>query len=153
MNDIDITADELAVRELAARYSDAVNRGSLQDMVAVYALDGILTAFGAPDIAGHAAIETTFAKVIADHQWLFQTTHSGIVRVEGDRARCRWWLTENALRKDGGGTLFMGCYEDIAVRGVDGWRYTHRILHPVYIGRQQFPGKTFSPPQFKHGDI
>src|SRR5580765_1287316 len=123
MNDIDITADELAVRELAARYSDAVNRGSLQDMVAVYAPDGILTAFGAPDVAGHAAIEATFAKVIADHQWIFQTTHSGIVRVEGDRARCRWWLTENALRKDGGGTLFMGCYEDIAVRGVDGWRY------------------------------
>jgi hypothetical protein len=47
--------DEPAIRGLATAYSDAVNRGSAEDMAATYCGDGVLTTFGAPDIVGHAA--------------------------------------------------------------------------------------------------
>jgi SnoaL-like domain len=136
--------DELAIRELAARYSDAVNRGASVDMTHTYANGGVLDAFGAAPIVGHEQLLATFAKVVADHQWVFQMTHSGIVVVDGDSAKCRWWVSENALRKGGGGTVFLGSYEDDVVRTASGWRYSRRQLNAVYLGRTAFPGKTFS---------
>lgn len=135
--------DELAIRELAARYTDAVNRGSFVDMTRTYAGDGALIAFGKAPIVGHEQLQATFAKVVADHEWVFQMTHSGIVVVDGDHAKCRWWVSENALRKDGGGTVFLGSYEDDVVRTADGWHYARRQLNAVYLGRTAFQGKTF----------
>ena len=139
-------SDELAIRNLAAAYSDAVNRGSPENMAAVYAEDGVLSAFGAPDVVGRAALKATFTKVIADHRWIFQMTHSGLVELDGDTAWCRWWVSEHALRPDGGGTEFKGIYQDRVVRTAAGWRFARRLLQAVYMGRTTFPGKTFERP-------
>lgn len=142
----DKTADELAIRSLAASYSDAVNRHDAQAMATVYAEDGILSAFGTPDIVGHPALLATFEKVQADHLWIFQMTHSGLVRISGDTAWARFWVSELALRPDGNGTDFRGVYEDRVVRTSSGWRFARRLLQAVYMGRVQLSGKTFPTP-------
>ena len=50
-------ADELAIRQLTAAYTDAVVRGSADDAAAVYAPDGILAASGFPDVVGHERLQ------------------------------------------------------------------------------------------------
>lgn len=138
--------DEIAIRSLTAAYSDAVNRGSADDMTATYTEDGVLSAFGAPDVVGHAALKATFDKVVADHRWVFQMTHSGLVELDGDSAWCRWWISEHALHQTGSGTDFKGMYQDRVVRTGSGWRFARRLLQGVYIGRAAFEGKSFKRP-------
>jgi ketosteroid isomerase-like protein len=145
--------DEQAIRNLAAAYSDAVNRGSAEGMVEVYSVDGALSAFGAADVVGHAALKATFEKVVSDHRWIFQMTHTGIVEVDGDIAWCRWWVSEHALRNDGSGTEFKGIYQDRVVRTSGGWRFARRVLNAVYIGRRSFEGKTFPRTVIEPGPV
>lgn len=150
MNSIHVE-DELAIRSLAAAYSDATNRGDLDGMVAVYAADGVLIPFGGPEVKGPAAIREIIGKTIGGFQWIFQMTHSGLVRLDGDTADCRWWVSELALRKDGGGTQFLGVYEDRAVRTAEGWRFARRRLDAIFLGRTTLEGKSPPRPSFEGG--
>jgi uncharacterized protein (TIGR02246 family) len=143
--------DEFAIRNLAAAYSDAANRGDLDGMLSVYCPDAVLVAFGGPETVGHAAIREVIGKTIADFEWIFQMTHSGLLRVEGDVATCRWWVSENALRKDGRGTQFMGVYQDKAVRTRAGWRFARRQLDAIFLRRITLEGRSFERASFEPG--
>ena len=141
--------DELAIRQLTAAYSDAVNRGNVTDMAATYAEDAVLSAFGAPDVTGRANIEATFMQMKSEYQWIFQMTHSGTIEIDGDEAWCRWWVSEQSLNHKGGGAEFLGVYQDHVVRTAEGWRFAHRLLQGVYIGRKELAGKIFAAPTMK----
>jgi len=138
--------DDLAIRQLTAAYSDAVNRGQPSEMAATYADDGILSAFGAPDIVGRDAIEKAFITMNSQYQWIFQMTHSGTIEIDGDEAWCRWWVSEQSLNVKGGGAEFLGVYQDHVVRTEQGWRFGRRLLQGIYLGRRDFNGKLFDSP-------
>jgi len=138
--------DELAVRQLAAAYSDAVNRGSVEDMAATYADDGVLSAFGAPDVVGRANILATFKEMYSGYRWIFQMTHSGTIEIVGDQAWSRWWVSEQSQSNSGKGGEFLGVYQDRVIRTAEGWRFAQRILQGVYLGRREFEGKVFDRP-------
>lgn len=144
-------ADELAIRSLAAAYTDAVNRNDLDGMVEVYTDDAVLAPFGGPEVQGREAIREIIGKMISGYQWMFQMTHSGLVRIQGDTAECRWWVTENAMRQDGRGTQFMITYQDKVVRTPLGWRYSRRDLDAIFLRRTSFEGRGFDRPAFKSG--
>lgn len=138
--------DELAIRQLTASYSDGVNRGDIDDMAATYSEDGVLSAFGAPDVVGRDNIRTTFADMYNGYRWIFQMTHSGTIEIEGDEAWCRWWVSEQSQNNSGVGGEFLGVYQDHVVRSAEGWRFARRLLQGVYLGRRSFEGKVFDSP-------
>lgn len=138
--------DELAIRQLTAAYSDAVNRGSVEDMAATYAEDAVLSAFGAPDVVGKVNILKTFEEMYSGYQWIFQMTHSGTIEIDGDEAWCRWWVSEQSQNNDGKGGEFLGVYQDHIVRTAEGWRFARRLLQGVYLGRKSLEGKIFDSP-------
>lgn len=120
--------DELAIRTLAAAYTDAVNRRDGAAMAAVYAPDGVLEPpGGGRPIEGRERIEKAFRRLVeVDREFLCQMTHSGLVEIEGDRARSRWWFSE--LKKPTGKDFEMsfGVYQDELVRLEAGWRFSRR---------------------------
>lgn len=125
MND---AQDELAVRALAASYSDAVNRRDAEGMAAVFAPDGIIEkpGFGDP-VQGVDKILKRYQRLQAGRDFLFQMTHSGLVEVKGDRAFARWWFTELKKPVDADEWLLIfGIYQDEAVKLDIGWRYAKR---------------------------
>lgn len=120
--------DECDVSKLAAMYTDAVNRGDWKAMARVYAEDGILVLGDAAPIVGSAAIERAFRHLVEiDREFIFQMSHSGLVHVDGRRARGRLWFSE--LKKPTGMPYecILGYYEDEATRFDLGWRFTRRV--------------------------
>ncbi len=128
MSRIDKTADLLAIRMLADRYSEAANRMNARDMAAVYAEDGVLVSFG-HSFEGRAAIEKVFGETIGLMEVMNQVCSAAVIEVDGDRATARWTVTEFAKRKAHDKLeLFLGDYADELVRTEAGWQFSRRVL-------------------------
>ena len=134
-------AAELAIRHLAASYTDAVNRMSPEDAAEVWMPDGELTFFGSP-LSGRDAIFEGYRTTFGSFTLLFQMTHTGLVVVKGDRARARWWISEIDQKPgaDYYGTFF-GLYQDEVVRTDAGWRFARRQLDEIRSGRLQMTAR------------
>lgn len=134
--------DELAVRHLAAAYSDAVNRRDPEGMVAVFAPDGIIEkpGFGDP-VQGMDKILKRYRRLQRERDFLCQLTHSGIVWIKGDRATARWWFSEIKKPVDSETWLSMiGVYQDEVRRTELGWRFARRMQ--TTIMEQAIPGES-----------
>ncbi len=128
--------DELAIRQLAAAYTDATNCRSPEGMAGVYAPDGELTVAGrtAKPIKGHAKLLLGFQRLMEQREFLFQMTLSGVVEVRGDTAVSRWWFSE--IRKPTGSEAYiysLGVYQDEVVRLAEGWRYARRSASGLFV--------------------
>ena len=113
----DPVADELAVRALVAEYTDAINRKAVAEATRTYADDSSFTMMDRPTVERYEMI-----------------VHSGIVQVDGDRARARWQITELQFRTDGSRRYVIGRYEDELARLADGWRFSARRFTTRYLG-------------------
>jgi hypothetical protein len=122
---------ELAIRQLAASYTDAVNRRSPEDAAAVWAPDGVLLFFGR-EVVGAETLLKAYRRTFSSFELLFQMTHTGLVVVDGDRARARWWISEiNQSVDDPRHRMFYGLYQDELVRTDAGWRFARRQLDEI----------------------
>lgn len=131
--------DAFAVQQLAVEYADGVSRGDVHAAVQVYAPDGRLETPTTEPAIGREAIEKTIAANAGSWELLFQTVHQGLVRVEGDRGWARTPITEWVRRAgDSQPFLFLGWYEDEAVRLDEGWRFARRRLLPRTFARADF---------------
>lgn len=133
-------ADELAIRSLAAAYTDAVNRRDGDGMAAVYAPDGMLHSPAAGDpVVGIEKLRKRFKRLVEkEREFLMQLTHSGVVEIDGDRAMARWWFSE--IKKPAGGPfeMILGVYQDEVVRLPEGWRFARRTVSAPM--RWELPG-------------
>lgn len=130
----DPVADELAVRALTAEYTDAINRMAVAEAIHTYAVDSTFTMMDRPTVAGRDAIAAVLQATVERYEMIVQLVHSGVVQVDGDRARARWQITELQFRTDGSRRFVIGRYEDELARLPDGWRFTARRFTARYLG-------------------
>lgn len=128
-------ADIVAISQLAVSYSEAICRGEIDEAVLAYAADGVLASATTADAVGHDAIAATIRNATKEAEFVFQTTHCGLVDVQGDTAWARFPTTEWVKLRDGRGLQFLGVYEDNLERTPEGWRFTRRFLDAVTLGR------------------
>jgi ketosteroid isomerase-like protein len=122
---------ELAIRHLAASYTDAVNRKCPEDAAAVWTPDGVLLFFGR-EIVGAEKLLKGYRRTFSSFRLLFQMTHTGLVVVNGDRATARWWISEiNQPLDDDEHRMFYGLYQDEIIRTEVGWRFHRRQLDEI----------------------
>lgn len=137
--------DELAIRSLATRFSDCANERDYDGFATLWTEDAIWE-IGEPLPAraqGLPAIVEMLRRLLTLQRGFTQMTHSGVVRVDGDRAIARFVEREHGA----GETTYYenrAVYNDALRRGADGtWRYTRRS----YVGRilddGPFGGKIF----------
>lgn len=137
---IDRLADEMAIRGLTAAYTDALNRCDIDDIAQVYDDDAVFTMMDRPSVHGREAILDVLRATVARYQFVMQLLHSGIVRLDGDRARARWQITEFQILKDETRRFIAGRYEDEYVRRADGWRFSRRTYTARYLGAYDLSG-------------
>ena len=130
----DPVADELAIRSLTAAYTDALNRGDVADAMRTYAADAAFTMMDRPTVIGVDAIADVLRATVERYELVVQLVHSGVVQLDGDRARARWQITEYQFRPDSTRRLVIGRYEDEHARTADGWRFTARAFTARYLG-------------------
>lgn len=127
-------ADELAIRTLTASYADAINRGDLADVARVYDTDAVFTMMDRPSVVGRDAIVDVLRTTLARYRLVMQLLHSGVVQLDGDRARARWQITEFQVIADGERRFVAGRYEDELVRRHHGWQFARRSFTARYLG-------------------
>ncbi len=129
---------ELAIRHLAACYTDAANRLSPEDAAEVWAPDGVLVIMGR-EFVGKDNILTGYSGTFTRMRLIFQMNHSGLISIEGDRARCRWWVSELSQRLGSDDYRHSyGVYQDEVMRTSVGWRYTRRKYDTIRGGPIDF---------------
>ena len=143
--------DELAIRDLAARYADAVNRRDAQGMAAGFAPDGIIEkpGFGDP-VQGIDRILKRYKRLQRERDFLAQMIHSGVVEIEEHSATARWWFSEIKNVHDTDQWLYMiGVYQDQLIRLDAGWRFARRSQTTVFEKDLSSEGlRTFQLPEF-----
>jgi uncharacterized protein (TIGR02246 family) len=131
---------QLEIRDLTARFTDAVNRHAPKDLASLFAADGEWHVPGVPVASGQEAIAALLAKLLGNFERLVQLTHSGHVDVTGDTATATWYLTENAEDAAGTAYAFTGVYTDRLVNTPDGWRFATRSF--AFLQRSKAGGRT-----------
>lgn len=146
---IEINNDCGPIERLAAAYSHAVMRLDPVAAAAVYAEDGVLSAFFGPEIVGRPAIEEAFRQTFAPIKWITQSISAGMIDRVGDTARATWTVVEWLQRHDAEGlACCFGSYEDQAILTPDGWRFKRRRFHPFYRGTVPSEGKEYRAAEF-----
>jgi ketosteroid isomerase-like protein len=133
-------ADELAIRDLVARYSDAVIRADSEAWAATWA-EGASWRVGPSESHGREAIVETWTRLMGIFDRVRQITEQGTVEIEGDRARGRWYVTEYGWPRQGAPNLLFGVYHDAYARIDGAWRFTRRRFDLLYTGPPDLTGR------------
>jgi 3-phenylpropionate/cinnamic acid dioxygenase small subunit len=120
--------DQLAIRELAARYNHAIDDGRAEDWVATFVPDGTFESTALGTHTGTDALRSFAASYIAAFTGR-HCTSDYVVDVDGDdaRSRCYLILVNNAEAPIVSTTAV---YDDVLRRTSDGWRFVHRKVTP-----------------------
>ncbi|GAA2901195.1 hypothetical protein GCM10020220_108200 [Nonomuraea rubra] len=77
-------------------------------------------------------------------EFLVQTTHPGVIRIEGDTATGRAYMQELGRLRDGRAESNFAIYHDRYRRTGDGWRFTERVYEVRYHDTTPLTG---APPE------
>lgn len=142
----DATSDVLAIRDLTARFTDAVNRRDPEALGRLFTEDGEWVVPGVPTSVGPAAAADQIRGLLSTFTYLVQLLHSGHVQVDGDTASATWYLTESA--SDGADATFgfTGVYRDEVRRTEAGWRFSRREFSFLHREKRAAAGKWYPHP-------
>ena len=139
----DLIAEELAIRELVARYADAVNRYDEDLWQSTWAESGVWS-LPALTVEGRDSVVDLWRTAMASFEFALQLVYQGTVTIDADIATGRWYLTET-LRPQGADAdrTTIGTYEDEYVKQDGSWLFSRRKYHVLYESAQ--PKGSFTP--------
>jgi AcrR family transcriptional regulator len=135
MSTVPGAATESALRQLLARYSDAVIRNDADAWIATWAEDGRWSMAPGKVIEGREAIRTTWVTAMKGFNWVVHTPGVCVFEVnEHDgTATGRVTIEERFDRKKGGTGGILATYTD-GYRRVSGqWVFTSRVLQIITV--------------------
>ena len=141
-------ADHLAIRDLIARYTDALNRRDWEAMATQFTADAVWDAGGpamgeqALYFSGARNIAAGIGNSVSGTSMCVQMTHSTAIEVTGGRATARSTINEVVGLGVDGGMTSLGTYSDELVLEADGeWRFSRRVFRFLYLDTHALPGQ------------
>lgn len=147
----DLIEAEFAVRQLHARYGDAVWRQDAEAFAALFAQDAVWRIAGT-ELRGRAAIREGFAAFMAILERTLMTFRTPIVSLGADGAlSARTYVTEQNKYRDGAAVSTIGVYyerfvwEGAALRFA--WRHWQMYYYgPADLSERIYAAAEFGPP-------
>ncbi len=137
--------DELAIRNLVARYCHAIAERDDKAWADTWAEDGEWHVLG-QEVRGREAVLAHYLKLVATAKWVVQVATDGAIEVTGDSATGRWQIQETIQTQDGRAALNVGRYRDRYRRGADGvWRFARREFRTSYFGAPDLSAESRPP--------
>ena len=126
-------ATESALRQLLARYSDAVIRNDADAWIATWAEDGRWSMAPGKVIEGRDAILTTWTTAMKGFNWVVHTPGVCVFEVNehDDTASGRVTIEERFGLKKGGAGGILATYTDVYRRTNGQWQFVSRVLHII----------------------
>jgi len=136
--------DEMGLRNLMARYADAVNRYDAGAWIGTWAEDGEWNLLGTP-VRGREAILTLWHQMMGGFEFALLLPSSSLFAVQGERASGHWYLHEYNRDREGRAGVNVSRYDDTYVRRDGEWLFQSRRYTFLYNGAPDFSG-TFTRP-------
>lgn len=141
MRNLQSIADRVEIEALRGEYSDAVMMRDYDRLASLFTPDGALRMPNVPaDLAGQGEIRAFGRRVPDVVDYLLQTTHPGIIDLDGDTATGRAYLHEVGRTLDGQSLLNYAVYHDRYQRTDDGWKFTERVYEIRYLDTTPLTG-------------
>lgn len=146
----DLMAAEFAVRQLQARYADALWHKDPDAFAALFARDAEWKVAGM-HLRGREEIKRTFAKFMAHLDRSLMTFRTPIVEIVDDVLTSRTYVTEQNKFADGQTASTLGIYYERFVEEGGRWLFAFRHWNMYYIGPADLSAdfydvKEFGPP-------
>jgi ketosteroid isomerase-like protein len=134
MTDLQAIADRVQIEALRAEFSDAGMLSDYDRFAALFTDDGAwrMPHIGA-EFAGRAEIRAAIERLRGLWEYAVQNVHPGPVRLHGDTATGRTYITELGELRDGGPLLNHGVYHDRYRRTAGGWRFAERVYEVLHV--------------------
>ena len=127
-------AAELAIRNLVARYGDAVCRRDAGAWAQTWAQDCTWDLGGGRIVHGRDNVLALWREAIEKYPWVAQVPASGFLEQVDGEVRGTWYVLELNHLADGQGVSHLGHYRDTYVSTDEGWRFATRRFHMIYRG-------------------
>jgi len=146
MRDLQVIADRVEIEALRGEFSDAVMMRDYDRIASLFTPDGALRMPNIPaELEGPAEIRAFGARVPDFVEFLIQTTHPGMIRLDGDTASGRAYMHEVGRLRDGGSELNYAIYHDRYRRTPDGWKFAERVYEVRYRDTTPLAGSGTPP--------
>jgi ketosteroid isomerase-like protein len=134
MHDLQAIADRVEIEALRGEFTDAGMMRDYDRAVSLFTPDG---AVRIPHInaeaVGREEIRAAVERGQALLDYFVQTTHPGTIRLTGDTASGRAYISELGRFRDGRSELNYAIYHDRYQRTGDGWKFTERVYEVRYL--------------------
>jgi uncharacterized protein (TIGR02246 family) len=145
MTDLQAIADRVEIEALRGEFTDAVMTNDHDRLASLFTPDGVVRIpDGNIEATGREEICALGQRRQALTDYFIQTTHPGAIRLDGDTATGRAYLSELIHGRDGRSQLNYFAYHDRYQRTSDGWKFTERVAEFRYLDTSPLPG---SPPR------
>jgi hypothetical protein len=133
MSDLQNIADRVEIDALRGEFTDAAMMRDYDRLASLFTPGGALRMPNIPaELAGQDQIRAFGARVPEVVDFLVQTTHPGLIQLDGDTASGRAYMQELARTRDGRSELNYAIYHDRYQRTGDGWKFTERVYEVRY---------------------
>ncbi len=141
MSDLQAIADRVEIEALRGEFTDAVMMRDYDRVASLFTPDGVWRMPKIPvELAGREEIRAWGERVPALVDYLVQTAHPGTIRLDGDTASGRAYLSELIRLHDGSSELNYAIYHDRYQRTGDGWKFTERSYEVRYLDHSPLAG-------------
>lgn len=137
--------DDLAIRDLCARFSDAVNERDLAAFARLWTLHAVWEVGAPAPMRAHGidAIVEMLRRVLSTKPSFVQMTHSAVIDFDSiDAASVRVGEREFG-RLTVGPYQNLAVYDDRVVRTSGGWRFDKRVYRYRHLDESLEPGRVF----------
>lgn len=136
--------DELALRNLMGRYTDAVNRVDADAWIATWAEDGVWNLLGNP-VSGRDNILALWKQMMSSFEFAIMLPSSCLFEVDGDTASGHWYLHEYTRDPEGNASTVLSRYLDTYTRQDGQWLFQSRDYSFIYNGPADLSGSYTAP--------
>jgi ketosteroid isomerase-like protein len=141
MSDLQVVADRVEIEALRGEFTDAVMMNDHDRLAGLFTHDGTMRI---PDAAitaaGRQEIRSLGERRQALADCFVQTTHPGVIQLDGDTASGRAYISELIHGHDGSSHLNYAVYHDRYQRTPDGWKFAERAYEVRYLDTSPLTG-------------
>jgi SnoaL-like domain len=141
MSDFQAIADRVEIEALRGEFTDAAMMRDRVRLASLFLPEGILRMPNIPaELVGREEIRAGGERLQAQWEFFVQTTHPGVIQLDGDTAAGRAYIQELARTLDGRQGLNYAVYHDRYQRTDDGWKFTERVYEVRYLDTTPLAG-------------
>ncbi|WP_417562586.1 nuclear transport factor 2 family protein [Microbacterium sp.] len=146
MSSMEDAADRVEIGALSAEFADAGMVADFDRFALLFTVDGAWRMPHVPvEFVGRSEIRAGVERMQSMWEFFVQTVHSGVIRLEGDRASGRTHISEFGRMRDGRSHANHATYYDRYERTAEGWRFSERRYEVRYVDDTDLPGSAVGP--------